>query len=69
MMNNIHWAFEEIVKELKWMDDTTKKRTLLKAQKMRTFVGFPEFINDPDKLDEYYYDVCYIMFNKPLLLF
>jgi len=38
------------------MDDTTKKRTLLKAQKMRTFVGFPEFINDPDKLDEYYYD-------------
>lgn len=56
MIDNIHWAFEKIVKELNWMDDTTKKRTLYKAEQMRTFIGFPEFINDAHQLDDYYYD-------------
>lgn len=54
MIENIHWAFEKIVKELNWMDDTTKQRTLYKAQQMKTFIGFPEFINDPFQLDDYY---------------
>ncbi|XP_022176698.1 membrane metallo-endopeptidase-like 1 isoform X3 [Myzus persicae] len=54
MNENIHWAFEKIVKELNWMDDTTKQRTLYKAQQMRTLIGFPEFINDSKKLDDYY---------------
>ncbi|XP_022173800.1 endothelin-converting enzyme homolog isoform X2 [Myzus persicae] len=54
MIENIHWAFEKIVKELNWMDDITKLRTLYKAQQMTTFIGFPEFINDPVQLDEYY---------------
>ncbi|XP_025196930.1 membrane metallo-endopeptidase-like 1 isoform X2 [Melanaphis sacchari] len=57
MIENIHWAFEKIVKELNWMDDTTKKRTLYKAEQMRTFIGFPEFITDPHDLDQYYYDI------------
>lgn len=57
MMKNIHEAFEKIVNELKWMDDITKKRTLHKAQLMRTFVGYPEFIKDQAELDNYYADV------------
>ncbi|XP_060854532.1 endothelin-converting enzyme homolog isoform X5 [Rhopalosiphum padi] len=56
MIENIHWAFEKIVKELNWMDDTTKKRTLYKAEQMRTFIGFPDFIDIPQQLDDYYYD-------------
>lgn len=66
MMENIHWAFGEIVKDLKWMDDTTKERTLNKAQKMKTFVGYPEFINENDHLDEYYSDVC-VNYYFPLI--
>jgi predicted metalloendopeptidase len=54
MIENIHWAFEKIVKDLDWMDDTTKQRTLYKAQQMRTLIGFPEFINDPGQLDDFY---------------
>jgi len=57
MIKNIHWAFEKIVKELDWMDDTTKKRTLNKAQQMQTLIGFPEFVDDTYLLDEYYYEV------------
>ncbi|KAL4122253.1 hypothetical protein QTP88_014620 [Uroleucon formosanum] len=56
MIKNIHWAFEKIVKELDWMDDTTKQRTLYKAQQMKTLIGFPEFINDSISLYEYYYE-------------
>jgi len=57
MMENIHWAFDKIVKQLNWMDETTKARTLYKAQQMKTFVGFPELINDPEQLDELTSDV------------
>ncbi|XP_060862387.1 neprilysin-1-like isoform X2 [Metopolophium dirhodum] len=56
MIKYIHWAFEKIVKELDWMDDTTKNRTLNKAQQMQTLIGFPEFINDSYQLDDYYYE-------------
>jgi len=57
MIENIHWAFEKIVKELNWMDDITKQRTLYKAQQMTTFIGFPDFISDPVQLDDYYSEV------------
>lgn len=69
MMENIHWAFEKIVKELEWMDDTTKERTMYKAQQMKTFVGFPELINDSTQLDDYYSDVFQKhIFNRLCLL-
>jgi len=54
MFKNIHWAFEKIVKELNWMDNITKRRTLNKAKQMTTFIGFPDFINDPIQLYDYY---------------
>lgn len=57
MMKNIHWSFKKIVDELNWMDDATKILTLKKAERTRTFVGFPEFIKDPIDLDNYYADV------------
>lgn len=57
MMDNIYWAFEKTVKELKWMDAITKDRTILKARKMKTLVGYPEFVQNPAELDDYYYGV------------
>lgn len=56
MMKNIHWAFEKIVNELEWMDDTSKNETLNKASLIKTRVGFPEFIKDAKQLDDYYSD-------------
>ncbi|XP_022176704.1 neprilysin-11-like [Myzus persicae] len=63
MFKNIHWAFEKIVKELVWMDDTTKQRTLYKAQQMKKFIGFPKIVNDSVQLDEYYYDEFEVIEN------
>lgn len=68
MMKNIHWAFEKIVKELKWMDNTTIQRTLHKAQQMKTFIGFPEFINDSEQLDDYYSDVLHAKLFQYIIL-
>lgn len=57
MINNIRWAFEKIVQDLDWMDDTTKKRTLYKSQQIKTFIGYPELVNDTSQLDDYYSEV------------
>jgi len=57
IFKNIHWAFEKIVQELNWMDDTTKQRTIYKAQKMENFIGFPQYIYNSSILDNYYSDV------------
>ncbi|XP_050537862.1 neprilysin-11-like isoform X2 [Daktulosphaira vitifoliae] len=56
MMDNIQWSFKKIVNDLDWMDEETKKRTLYKASQMKTLIGYPEFITDPDLLDDYYID-------------
>lgn len=68
MISNIRWAFEKIVQDLKWMDDITKKRTLYKAQQIKTFIGYPELINDQVELDSYYADVIKQMFNFTIIL-
>lgn len=57
MMDNIQWSFKQIVNDLDWMDEETKKRTLYKASQMQTLIGYPEFVTDPDLLDDYYIEV------------
>lgn len=54
IVENIHWAFEKIVKEIKWMDEESKHKTLYKAQQMKLIIGFPEFMKDPVQVDKYY---------------
>ncbi|XP_059491150.1 neprilysin-4-like isoform X2 [Neocloeon triangulifer] len=55
MVNDIHVAFEEMVHNLDWMDDSTKNRTLEKAHAIRPFVGFPEWLLYPGELERYYH--------------
>lgn len=63
IIENIQWVFEKIVKELKWMDDESKHKTLYKAQKMKLIIGFPEFMKDSVQLDNYYSEVFHTMFH------
>ncbi|KAG8222300.1 hypothetical protein J437_LFUL001842 [Ladona fulva] len=54
MVNDVRGAFEEIVKELQWMDEGTKGRTLEKLEAMRPFIGFPGWLLTPGELEAYY---------------
>lgn len=57
MIGDIHAAFKEILNSSDWMDDETKLNALTKADGMITLLGYPEFVEDPQTLDEYYDDL------------
>lgn len=65
MVKNLHWAFEKLLRELSWMDDQTKNKTMHKAKQMNTLVAFPNFIKDPKKLDKYYENVIHTIYIIP----
>lgn len=54
MINNIRMAFDNLVREINWMDAGTKCSTLLKSKAMKSFVGFPEWILKPGELDKHH---------------
>lgn len=55
LIGNIHWAFDQIVDKLKWMDDTSKYETKIKARNVKTFIGYPEdSVKNRTKLEEIY---------------
>lgn len=54
MLLDIKAAFDEMVTELDWMDYKTRERAHKKLQAMRPFVGFPDWITNPEKLNKYY---------------
>ena len=57
MMVDIRKAFRELVNQLHWMDEPTKRATIEKAEAMATFIGYPEWILDSHKLASYYPNV------------
>ncbi|XP_058446017.1 uncharacterized protein LOC131427110 [Malaya genurostris] len=54
MLQDIRAQFERIVMETDWMDSNTKKAALEKSKAMNSFIGFPEWILDVEKLENYY---------------
>ncbi|XP_066584391.1 endothelin-converting enzyme 1-like [Prorops nasuta] len=54
MLLDIRAAFDEMVTELDWMDAGTRARAHRKLHAMRPFVGFPEWITNPEKLNQFY---------------
>ncbi|XP_014207208.1 neprilysin-4-like isoform X2 [Copidosoma floridanum] len=54
MLTDVRMAFDSMVSELDWMDGDTRARAHRKLHAMRPFVGFPEWIMNPDKLDAFY---------------
>lgn len=59
MIHNIRNAFDNLVREINWMDTGTKCSTLEKSHAMKSFVGFPEWILKDVKLDEFYADISF----------
>lgn len=54
MVNGIRREFEEILKDVNWMDDKTKQSALNKLHSMSTHIGYPDEIMDNSKIEKYY---------------
>lgn len=50
-------GFFQLVKELHWMDSQSKRKTLEKARRMVSLIGFPEWILNKTALDKLYQGV------------
>lgn len=57
MVNDLHGAFGQILDSLDWMDDYTKQLCHKKAGNMVTLLGYPEFVEEMELLDEFYENV------------
>ncbi len=56
-MKDIRKAFRNILGDLDWLDPETQRVALKKVSKMEEFIGFPEWLLDPDLLHDYYHGV------------
>lgn len=54
MLENIRESFNNLVRWTTWMDDRTKCSTLEKSLAMNSFIGSPDWLLQPGKLDEFY---------------
>lgn len=54
MVNDIRQEFESILKEVSWMDETTRAAALSKAKTLSVHIGYPDELVQDDKVEEYY---------------
>lgn len=54
MINNVRNAFKNNFKNLKWMDEETRKVAIEKADAISDMIGYPEFIRDSSQLDQHF---------------
>ena len=54
MIENIKIAFSKFVVRIDWMDKETKLATLEKSRKMKSLIGYPDWLFDDGELDLYY---------------
>jgi predicted metalloendopeptidase len=50
MVNSIKEEFENILKTVSWMDETTRAAALRKAEKIQNHIGYPDELMDDKKL-------------------
>lgn len=58
MLKNIKAAFDNLITNADWMDDETKGATLEKSRAMISAIGYPPWLFDEEKLNDYYKGVC-----------
>lgn len=54
MLNDIKNALAYLVGRAKWMDDDTKLATYQKIIQMKTLIGFPDWLLEEGRLEDYY---------------
>lgn len=54
MLENIKSSFSRFVNEADWMDAKTKLATLEKNRRMKSLIGFPDWLFDEGELNSYY---------------
>jgi predicted metalloendopeptidase len=54
MIDAILDAFKIVIHEKEWMDQPTRKQSLLKANKIKVNTGYPEWIKDDKQLESMY---------------
>lgn len=54
MILDLNEAFTDILKTSGWLDDVTRERALKKIQNMITLLGYPCFVENHKRIDEYY---------------
>uniref|UniRef100_A0A158P7B7 Peptidase_M13 domain-containing protein n=1 Tax=Angiostrongylus cantonensis TaxID=6313 RepID=A0A158P7B7_ANGCA len=54
MVNYVQEAFQDMLVENDWLDSSTKASALDKARNIRRVIGYPDFILDDKKLDDFY---------------
>lgn len=54
MVNGIRKEFENILREVTWMDEQTRQAALDKVHAMATHIGYPDEIMDNKKIENYY---------------
>lgn len=59
MIANLKRAFKSLVNEATWMDSTTKSIAIDKVDAMIEFVGYPDWIKNKTKLEDYYNEVSF----------
>lgn len=54
MLNELKNSLAHLVGQAKWMDDDTKLATYQKIIRMKSLIGFPDWLLEEGKLDDYY---------------
>ena len=54
MVKHLLQAFKARVSSLTWMDKNTKYRALLKAEKMRAYMGYPKWMKNETAVIRYF---------------
>ncbi|XP_018319545.1 neprilysin-2 isoform X2 [Agrilus planipennis] len=57
MVNDIRGEFQEILSNVDWMDEETRKNALDKAKSMTTHIAYPDELLDDKKILEFYGDL------------
>lgn len=63
MIGKVRNSFNEILKELDWMDDEARKTAKEKADAISDSIGYPEFIQNNTALNNYYKTVSLNFIN------
>jgi Peptidase family M13 len=61
MLQNIRSSFNRLVRDTTWMDWETKQKTLEKSTNMKSLIGFPEWLMNKTKLENYYDGVGFFL--------